>query len=126
MYRLFTILTYGVLATLLGCASLVTDKRDVLVRVTTTPPGATLVALGNEYRSPATLWLPRREGNILLSVSKEGYRSEYIVLEQSDNPQIILNLLNLLLAAPIDIMNGVSADLHPENLHVRLKKKGTR
>jgi len=105
-----------------GCASFITDNRDVLVRVYTTPPGAHLTVLGNTKQSPATLWVPRGEGDIEVRVEKAGFQAGKIILKETENKWINVNVLNLFLAVPIDLMNGAAYDLDQKDIHLTLIK----
>ena len=106
-----------------GCASYVTDKRDVLVHVNTIPSGAKLIVAGNEYQSPATLWLPRGEGDFTLAISKDGYRPKQVILRESLEPRLWWNVLNLGLGLGVDFINGGAYDLDPKEVSVTLVKE---
>jgi len=107
----------------LGCASVITDKRDILVHVNTTPSGAKLIVAGNEFQSPAILWLPRGEGDITLAIYKEGYRSEQVILRESLEPRLWWNVLNLGLGLGVDFINGSAYDLDPQKVNITLVKE---
>ena len=94
-----------------------------MVRVYTTPPGAYLTVLGNTKQSPATLWVPRGEGDFEVRVEKAGFQSGKIILKQTENSWLDVNVLNLFLAVPIDLMNGTAYDLDQKEIHLTLIKK---
>ncbi len=63
---------------LTGCASIVTDMEDIPIRVTTNPPGAIVEANANTYVTPASILLPRGQGDLLIVTSKSSLiRSPY-------------------------------------------------
>lgn len=123
IYRLLAVVIICAFVAPLGCASIVTDKRDVLVHVNTTPSGAKLIVAGNEFQSPATLWLPRGEGDMTLTIYKEGYRSTKVILHQSPEPRLWWNVLNLGLGLGVDFINGAAYTLDPQKVNVTLVKE---
>ena len=94
-----------------------------MVRVYTTPPGAYLTVLGNTKQSPATLWVPRGEGDIEVRVEKAGFQSGKILLKETEETWVGVNVLNLFLAVPIDLMNGTAYEFDPKEIHLTLIKK---
>ncbi|MCZ6800720.1 MAG: hypothetical protein O7F12_09555 [Nitrospirae bacterium] len=119
---LSVVMTYC-LFTVLGCAGIVMDKRDVLVRVHTIPTGATLIVAGNEFQSPANLWLPRGEGDISLGIYKDGYRPEQVIFRESLEPRLWWNVFNVGLGLGVDFINGAAYDLYPKEVNVTLVKE---
>ena len=106
-----------------GCAGMVTDKRDVVVRVLTDPPAAVVVANGNHYLTPASILMPRGEGEFSIQVVKKGYHSETILLVPADEPSIGFNLLNLCVGCVVDVLNGSAYSLEPREIHLVLRKE---
>lgn len=108
-----------------GCASFITDNRNVSVRMDTTPPGAHLRVWGITKPSPATLGVPRGEGDIEMRVEKAGFQTEKIILKETEKSWIAVNVLNLFLAVPIDLMTGLAYDLDHKEIHLTfIKNKG--
>lgn len=118
----FSLLFLGIFL-LSSCAGMVTDKRDVVVRVLTEPPGARVEANSNVYLTPASLLLPRSEGEFLIMVSKNGYQTEQIRLKPAEEPSIGFNLLNLCVGCVVDVLNGSASTLEPREIHITLRKQ---
>lgn len=105
-----------------GCASMVTDKRDVVVRITSEPPLALVRANGNTYLTPASLLLPRGEGAVEINVEKKGYARQTFSLTETEEPWIMLNVLSLCTGCVVDLLNGAGYSLEPKTIHVILQK----
>ncbi len=106
-----------------SCASIVTDMADVPIHITTNPPGAIVEANANAFLTPASILLPRGQGNFRLTISKQGYHPEAIIVTETDEPWIGLNVLNLCLACPVDLLNGAGYSLTPKEINLTLRKK---
>ncbi len=106
-----------------GCASIVTDMEDIPIRVTTNPPGAIVQANANTYITPASILLPRGVGNFRVTISKHGYHPEQVIVTETEEPWVALNVLNLCMACPVDVLNGAGMSLAPKDIHLQLRKR---
>lgn len=127
------------LALATGCGTLI-DGTQENIPVTTIPPGATVIheireddsqkkpqaskSLQQEKsatQTPATLSLERKQ-EYLLTITKEGYKTETIKIEQVINDAAVGNLLGLTaLGTAIDTASGAQWDLAPNNIVVSLR-----
>ena len=98
-----------------GCASIVTDMEDIPIRVTTNPPGAIVQA--------NAILLPRGVGNFRVTISKHGYHPEQVIVTETEEPWVALNVLNLCMACPVDVLNGAGMSLAPKDIHLQLRKR---
>ena len=115
-------LLFGLLM-LTGCASIVTDMADIPIRVTTNPPGAIVEANANTFITPASILLPRDQGDFQLTISKQGYHQEHIMVTVTEEPWIGLNVLNLCLTCPVDLLNGAGYSLTLKEINLTLRKQ---
>jgi len=104
-----------------GCASLA-NSHLVSVPVYTEPPGAKLIVAGRTYYSPDVVKVPRGHGDFILTIEKNGYRTERVVLQQSLDGFVGYNVLNLGLGLGKDLRSGRAYDLEPEIVRVQLVK----
>ena len=95
-----------------GCASTLNPGYWEFVPVTTTPPGAKLVIFGAVYTSPATVWVPRGQGDYKLTIEKEGYKPGYVFLRQSLDASFFYNVP--IVGHIIDLQTRAAYDLEPE------------
>ena len=106
-----------------GCASIVTDMQDIPIHFTTDPPGAIVETNANVYVTPASILLPRGEGNFHLTISKHGYHTEQVLVSETEELWIGLNVLNLCLACPEDLLNGAGYSLTPKEINLSLRRR---
>jgi len=96
---------------------------DVPIRITTNPPGAIVAANANTFLTPASILLPRGQGSFQMIIHKQGYYSESLMVEETEEPWLAFNVLNLCLACPVDILNGAGFSLTPKDINLTLRKK---
>jgi len=106
-----------------GCATIVHgDKQEI--RVETNPPGANVTIVGRRSQSmvsPAELVL-RRKHDYELEIKKEGYRTEYVQVEQHLGGWFWCNLLfGGIIGIVVDISKGSAYNLEPKEIHVTLE-----
>lgn len=103
-----------------SCATLINGtKQDI--PVTTDPPGATVTAEDTSQSTPSTLTLERNR-DYVLTITKEGYKTEKIKIERVISGAAAGNLLGFtMLGMAIDSASGAMWDLKPENIVVTLR-----
>lgn len=69
------------------------EAPEVLVRVTTTPPGAQILGEGIDVRSPATLTLPQSEEPLELEIQHAGYRTRTIEVTPNGDAELEVTLV---------------------------------
>lgn len=105
---------------LTACATLINGSRQD-IPVTTNPPGATVTEEETSQITPSTLTLDRKR-DYLLTITKEGYKTEQIKLERVVNGTAACNIIGLsILGTAIDTASGAIWTLVPENIVVTLK-----
>ncbi len=109
------------LSTLLtACATLVNGPTQT-IPVTTNPPGATVTEEKNSQSTPANITLDR-DRDYVLTISKEGYKSQTIKIVHLINGLEAGNLFGFgLLGVAIDTATGACWTLKPENIVVTLE-----
>lgn len=95
-----------------GCASSLNSGQWVHVPVTTNPPGAKLFIAGISYESPATVWVPRGQGDYKLTIYKEGYKQGHVFLRQSLDQLFAYNVP--IVGHFLDLHTGAAYDVEPE------------
>ncbi len=105
-----------------GCASMA-NSRVVSVPVYTEPPGAKLIVAGRTYYSPDVVKVPRGVGDFILTIEKNGYRPERILLKRSLDGFVAYNVFNLGTRLWQDFYTGRLYDLDPEIVRVQLVKE---
>ena len=105
-----------------GCATMM-NSDTVGVPVYTTPPGAILRVAGKTYISPATVKVPRGQGNFVLTIEKDGYDPIEMTLSESADGWLWGNILT---GGPIglgvDLVTRDAYDISPETVDVALSK----
>ncbi len=103
------------------------DGPEQTLPVTTNPPGATVTAVDNTpaedptQQTPATFNLDRKR-EYVLTISKEGYKTEQVKIERVVNGSTAGNLLGLTtLGTAIDMSSGAAWKFTPENIVVTLR-----
>jgi len=61
------------------------DARYIKLPIKTEPAGAAVTIDGTEYISPAVVVVRRRRGGLVVTISKEGYKTEQILLVSKAN-----------------------------------------
>lgn len=102
-----------------GCATLVNGDM-VAVPVTTDPPGAQVRANGQTYTTPATVMLPRGQGQQILVFIEDGRDREPVALQEVTSGwamgNAVFGFLGILFAA-IDAGNPHGYTLEPIPAH---------
>jgi hypothetical protein len=129
MKRIFStgllLITFLILMALsTGCATIMNGDM-VTVPVTTHPAEANLFVAGREYKSPASVEVPRGKGDFKLQISKEGYKNGYVMLEESLDAWYAGNLLfGGVIGLVLDPLSGKAYDVEPEQVDYWLVKEG--
>lgn len=105
-----------------GCATIVTGTTDV-VRILSTPAGATVAIQGQVVETPASLTLSRSISNPPLGTATlEGYREARFEVPREFNLWTIGNVVTLGLGVPVDVLSGAFFR-YPEQHHVLLNRE---
>jgi len=107
----------------IGCATII-DGRYQVVTINSNVEGAT-VSLGAHVIgvTPFVGSLHRSENARRLTISKEGYYTQTIVLTVRPNPLIYWNFFNLILPGMIvDNQSGAGSEYSPSVIYVHLRK----
>lgn len=104
-----------------GCAS-IANKDIVSLPVYTDPPGAKLVVAGRSYYSPDVVKVPRGHGDFILTIEKNGFRPERVLLKETIDGFIRYNGLNVGLGLAVDFPTGRAYALAPDIVRVTLIK----
>ena len=104
------------------------SPQGSIVEVAITQSGMDLgstVSQFEKYTTPATIQLPRSKA-YLLTVSKEGYKTETIAINRRISGGIlILDILGGIVPVVVDIATGAWYNLDPGNVKVTLKSNET-
>lgn len=119
-----TALLCGVILLTSGCASIIHGATQK-IPVQTNPPGAVVKSGTQTCQTPGVIELERKKLPILL-ISKDGYRTEKVILTRRYSGWWWGNLpLGLILFSPIglavdEVGTGAAFVLEPEQVHVKL------
>lgn len=121
MPQITTILAISTYCTLLtSCATLLNGPYEK-VQITTLPPGATVTEKQTSKLTPSTLTL-RRDRDYILTITKEGYKTETIKIEHIVSPAAAANIFGITwLGMAIDKATGAFWTLEPDNIIVCLR-----
>lgn len=130
---MFPFWIFSTLFFLSSCASIVTDKQDIPIRITTEPPGAIVEANANAYITPASILLPRGEGSFPLAIYKKGYHPEYVLISEIVEPLVQDKDSGLCLGCPADrlicldcpadLSHGGGYSLTPQEINMTLRRR---
>lgn len=118
------VLVFGFSTALGGCATIIHGGKQN-VSFDSQPPGARVkLSNGMRFTTPQTVSLPRGK-DIIVTVGKEGYKSEQVMVTREFNAAatILGNILWLLIGVVVDIVTGAAWTLDPENVTVDLTKE---
>ena len=117
---------YIIFIPLCSCATLFNSDQEY-VNINTDPTNALVTVNGEKYYTPATVVLPRNTGNYVVSVERQGYKSEQIILENSLDAPLFVNLLLpgwwWLIGLVVDVAGNRIYDFEPETIFVNMKKE---
>jgi len=107
-----------------SCATLMTGKFQK-VSVTTMPAGAIAVCEGVQVITPGVFTL-RRDSDHAITISKEGYHDEIVLLKKTMSGAVAGNiLLGGIIGGAVDMATGAAYKLTPDSVMVGLKQTGT-
>jgi len=115
------IIVLFVLFLVTGCAS-IANKDIVSIPVYTDPPGAKIIVAGRTYYSPDVVKVPRGHGDFILTIEKNGFRPERVLIKESIDGFIRYNALNVGLGLAADFPTGRAYALAPDIVRVTLVK----
>jgi hypothetical protein len=110
------------LPTLAGCATMISGSYETL-RVTSSPPGATVSADPGQYRvvTPGDLRLPRKEAPYRLRCEMPGYEPLQSTVSYETNSVMWANMiLGGVIGIIVDVQTGASKKLAPNPVHLTL------
>lgn len=114
------ILAVGSAIVFLGCATIMNGDM-IPVPVMTTPSEAKVSVAGAEYKSPATVLVPRGKGDFKLRIEKEGYKPVDVMLMQSADAWLWGNVVfGGLIGLAVDFISGDAYDVEPELVNIEL------
>jgi len=109
-----------------GCATIMNGDM-VGVPVKTHPSEAKLFVHGREYTSPSTVEVPRGEGDFQLQLSKPGFKTGCVKLEESMDIWYAGNLIfGGLIGLILDPLTGDAYDVEPEEVEYWFVKEGEK
>lgn len=109
-----------------GCATIISGKTQNL-RVTSVPPGATVVAEPGGYRvtTPAEITLRRKDAPYRLTFSLDGHEPYSVTISSGTNGWVWGNLiLGGIIGIIVDSSTGAANKLEPGEVHANLIRAG--
>jgi len=111
---------------LTSCASMISGSMQD-IRLTSTPPGATVTAEPGGYRAttPTELTLRRKEGPYQITFALDGYEPYTVTLTKGTNGWVWGNLIiGGIIGLVVDMSTGAHEKLSPDELHANLIRVG--
>lgn len=120
--RTASVLVTTLVATALGCATIMNRGGKQWVTITTTPTGATATIDGfTTVETPTQLKLKRNKDHIIV-FEKKGYEQKQVLIEHDVSNWVWGNiLLGGLIGLAIDFGSGGAYKLEPESVNATLK-----
>lgn len=104
-----------------GCATVVGGWRDQEVKITSEPPGATVLVDGQPVGSTPTMVPLSRKTEHQIDITQPGYSHAHFTLRRQLNPWVFGNvLIGGIVGAVVDVCTDATHTLTPDDIRVTL------